>query len=393
MKIASKSTCTACSACINICSHHALEMKIDKDGYFYVLPIKEKCFECGLCSKVCPVVNPIKKSSCSSKFYACINRNIQFRKFSASGGVFSAIAEVILNRGGIVYGASISGLDIVHERVVSITELPQILGSKYQQGNLTDVYKQVKDDLLHGYEVLFSGVPCQVAGLKSFLRNTPQNKLYTVDVICGGFSTMLPMINLKNTGLYKAIHSFRNKDNGWKSTSFQYDLRLIRSDNTIEDLGSDNLVLKSFSSKLLKRDSCCSCRFTSPNRQSDVTIGDFWGDRRFLQFHHEGLSVMAIHNPDVLSLIDNCNFEKYSVSIDEVTRQNPHYYWTRYPLIKHLISRKIVLWAIKNNKYNVTNYCLDNNSIVGIFIRLYLKVVSIIFMQHKYRKIVKDCKF
>lgn len=240
-KLASKSTCTACMACIDSCAHKALTYEIDKFGYFEIIADIQKCVNCELCSKHCPVLNPpinaVKYLEC---FSAWSNKDEQRRK-SASGGAFAAIAYEIIKRGGIVYGATIEGLNIRHKRIDKIENLHLLQGSKYQPSILVDIYKSVKADLKSGRLVLFSGLGCQVYGLLSFLENTVYENLFTIDNICGGVATMSPMMNLSKENKYSSIVSFRDKENGWKSHKFEYQLKMLSINGQVENLSSQNM--------------------------------------------------------------------------------------------------------------------------------------------------------
>lgn len=365
--------CCGCAACVTACSHGALAMVIDANGYFKVETDPQRCTHCTLCERVCPILKTESSTIHDSRYYACWNEDDDLRRQSASGGAFSALASAFLRQGGIVYGAAIDGFDIVHCRVDSLSELPPLLGSKYQPGNLTGVYAQVRKDLLAGKSVLFSGMSCQVAGLKSYLGKSDSNRLYTIDTICGGFSTMLPILALKSTGKYRGIHSFRDKDNGWRSTGFRYCLKMDSTDGSIDNLGLDNMVLNTFSSKLLKRASCLNCQFTSPGRRSDATIGDFWGDKRFTRQHHGGLSIIAIHSDRIRTLLRQSPLHIEEIALDELTRSNHNYYWTRYPLIRKFLSRKLALWAMRNKHWGLARHLMRPKSLAGILMSLYLK--------------------
>lgn len=373
-KLPKTDDCTACSACVTACAHKALELALNKNGYFEVITDSSKCTNCGLCEKVSPVLRPIKKTEYGTTYYACWNTNSEVREKSASGGAFSALALYVLNQGGIVYGAAISGFDIVHKRIDNISALSEILGSKYQQGNICGIYKQVRQDLLKGKIVLFSGMACQIAGLISYLGTTEHSNLFTVDTICGGFSTVLPMLCLKDSGKYNGIYSFRDKNDGWSSVGFKYNLRMQKCDGSIEDLKLDNLVLNTFSSKLLKRGSCCNCAFTSPYRQSDVTIGDFWGDQRFKVQHSNGLSVIAIHSKRIMEIIKGAPLHIEPITFDELISSNHNYYWTRFPLVRFFISRKLALWALRSRKTRIAAWQIKPKSLAGICMSVYLKL-------------------
>ena len=381
MNIASPKNCTACMACTEICAHQALSCQLDRNGYFRIRFDKNACINCGLCTKVCPITNPLKPILTSSVPFATWNNDETLRTKSASGGAFSAIAAAILKKGGVVYGATISGFKIVHKRITTQAELLALLGSKYQQSDMTGIYKQIRHDLKDGKLVLFSGLACQVAGLNAFLRNTDRSLLYTIDTICGGLSTQLPMLNLQKCGRYTAIHSFRDKSgvNGWQSIGFRYSLKMQRPDATIEDLGLNNLVLNTFSSKLLKRSSCLDCKFTGQNRASDCTIGDFWGDTRFVEQHKNGVSLLILHNKRIQPLIEESELSLSKIRYEDFIPWNHNYIWTKQPLIRYFISRKIALWAMRNSHWHLAQHLMRPKSIAGFFMRLYLKVNNIMY--------------
>lgn len=374
MKLASPKECTGCMACIDACSHTILKATIDANGYYAIAPDSEKqCVECGRCSKVCPVLNRTQVTG-KSVPYAAWNMDSEQRRQSASGGIFAALASSIIRKGGSVYGAAIEGFDVKHLRITDEKELHRLQGSKYQHSDMTGIYRLVQNDLRQGMYVLFSGLGCQVAGLLSFLGKTNKEKLYTIDTICGGLSTMLPMLHLKETGQYKGIFSFRDKENGWQSKGFRYSLKMVRKDGSVENLRLDNLVLNTFSSKLLKRSSCLDCKFVGLHRNSDCTVGDFWGDESFREQHHEGLSVLITHNDRIMSLIKETPIDTRLVSWKNVVTDNRNIYWTHYPLIRYFFSRKKALRAMREKDYVTANKQMSPWSFPGLLLRIYLKI-------------------
>ena len=169
MKLASYIECSACMACVDTCHHNALTVEIDIDGFFTIAKHTDACTNCGLCSKVCPVISPLQtdhKDVNSSYPYAAWCEDSVLRGMAASGGAFAAMAKAFLKSGGIVYGAAIDGFDVKHKRVDHIDDLLSILGSKYQHSKMQGVYTSVRDDLRAGRKVLFSGLSCQIAGIK-----------------------------------------------------------------------------------------------------------------------------------------------------------------------------------------------------------------------------------
>lgn len=377
MRIAPPDKCTACMACVDVCNWHVLDATMDEDGYYRIVATHlEACTECGMCTKVCPVLDPIKDIKEEQHPYAAWNTNQRQRERSASGGAFAALAATILKQQGVVYGAAIEGFNVVHHRVSSLKDLPTLQGTKYQASNLTDIYKEVRKDVRSGKPVLFSGLGCQVAGLMKFIGRTPHDNLFTLDVICGGISTMLPMLRLKATGKYTGIDSFRNKERGWKSEGFRYDLRLVRKDGSTEDLGSDNLVLATFSSKALKRDSCMDCQFTTPHRCSDATIGDFWGDHAFPQEHPNGLSVLVLHNQRLDAIIKQSELQTKAIKASDFIRRNHNYDWGKSLQFLFAPIKRQALKAIRQNQLTKAASLLKGKNLyfIGKVDYLYRKV-------------------
>ena len=186
INIKDKSKCCGCSGCMNICPKNAIIMKEDKNGFKYPIVDKEKCINCGLCEKVCPILNNKKEQQKEIKAYACYNKNIEERLKSSSGGIFILLAKEILKRNGIVFGAAFDeNFNVKHISIDNEKDIEKLMGSKYVQSNMGKVYKEVKEFLENGKYILFSGTPCQIEGLKKFLKKD-YDKLYTQDIICHG---------------------------------------------------------------------------------------------------------------------------------------------------------------------------------------------------------------
>ncbi len=226
-KICDFSTCTGCRACEQSCPKKAITFREDIKGFLYPVINQELCIDCGVCKKNC-VVHEQHKWDEKGEVYACWNRNRKMRRESTSGGVFRLLGEKMLKQGGVVYGAAFDQNFVVrHKRIDNIKELPVLLGSKYVQSDLGSVYLDVKKDLEDGKGVLFSGVPCQVAGLKNYLKKEYDN-LLCVDILCHGvpsplvFRDYLQYMQKCYQSKIKKIN-FRYKKPGWTVFSMRID--------------------------------------------------------------------------------------------------------------------------------------------------------------------------
>lgn len=372
--------CCGCMTCLDACKFNALSYYIDKNGFIAINLNKENCINCKMCVRSCPGINPPQLSNnfSLSSPYGAWNKNLSQREKSSSGGVFIALATTFINEhSGVVYGAAIDGFDIKHIRVDKTEDLWKLQGSKYQHSISKGIYQSVQSDLLAGKKVLFSGLGCQINGLYLFLRKIPTQNLYTIDTICGGLSTLLPMLNLKNTGNYRAIKSFRDKENGWKSIGYQYCLKMFNQEGKEVNLGQDNLVLKSFSSAILKRNSCLNCKFIGLHRKSDCTIGDFWKDEQFKSQHYNGLSVIITHNSRLDFLLKSRNINCQKTKWENIMRGNPNLYCANKKIIRKFISRKLALWSIRHNlPENFIKKLIGYDSLYAIELKVFNRIID-----------------
>lgn len=185
INIHKETSCCGCAACANVCTRQAITMQRDKKGFLYPVIEAGKCNNCGLCEKICPMLNG-NEERIPVHTFALKNKNEAVRMQSSSGGLFTILAEGILRENGVVYGAVFNEeWNVIHTRIDSTEELHRLRGSKYVQSVIGDIFKQVREDLKANKKVLFSGSPCQVAGLNAFLRKEYDN-LTTVDFVCHG---------------------------------------------------------------------------------------------------------------------------------------------------------------------------------------------------------------
>ena len=274
-----KALCCGCTACEQICPKHCIVMQNDEEGFAYPIIDLEMCVNCGMCEKVCPIINN-KKWKNDPKGYASYNKDEEDRKHSSSGGVFSLLARQILLDGGIVFGAVMSEdcRRVQHISIANIEDLTYLQGSKYVQSEIGKTYIETKEYLQKGKKVLFSGTPCEIAGLKTFLQRNYEN-LFCMDVVCHGVpSTKVweKYIDYREQCAGSNVKRvfFRNKQWGWKKFSILFEF----SNNTLykSDLTKD-MFMRMFLQNLCLRPSCYECVFKGKKRNSDITLADFWG--------------------------------------------------------------------------------------------------------------------
>lgn len=283
IEIKNPTDCCGCTACASICTHRAITMHPDLKGFSYPVIDSSICVDCGLCNKVCPQINAKRLLATSSpKCFAFRTGNSQILENSSSGGAFYELASYVIKNNGVVCGVKYDeNMIVTHSFATTIEELKQMQGSKYVQSNLANVYSKIKQLLKERIFVLFTGTPCQVAGLRLFLRKAYSN-LLTVDLICHSvpspmiFKEYVELVERKNKKKLVSI-KMRDKQKGWNHR-FYY--RYIFLDGT--SIGSDMLNCEHWGriyfSGLITRPSCEKCKFTSYERVGDLTIADYWDD-------------------------------------------------------------------------------------------------------------------
>lgn len=329
LEIKDKSKCCGCTACENKCPQNAIKMIEDETGFKYPVVEEKKCIKCGLCEKVCPIVNN-KKIENSPVAYACINKNDEVRKESSSGGIFSLIADWILEQKGIVFGAAFDEkFELCHIYVERKEELYKLRTSKYFQSYINDSYKKAKAFLNMGKLVLFTGTPCQIEGLKTYLNKEYEN-LYTQDIICHGVPSpkvwrKYKEFRKRKDGKTPKSINFRNKDKGWNTFSLKFEY-----DNTeYSKTQNEDIFMKAFLNDLCLRASCYNCSFKKYNRLSDITLADFWGiqniDRNMDD--DKGTSLVIVNSDKGQQLFEkiknNCIVK--DVDLDKSIEYNPSF--------------------------------------------------------------------
>ncbi|SHE69663.1 4Fe-4S dicluster domain-containing protein [Mariniphaga anaerophila] len=351
--LASKSECTGCMVCADACNFDAIDIKLQKDGHYYPKINTDICTQCGLCTKACPVVSNFeyKSEKDISKPFAAWAKNDEIRINSASGGVFAAIAEAIIKEGGVVAGATMDGLNVKHILIDNIEDIERLQGSKYQQSNTVGIYRDTFNYLKREKTVLFSGVPCQVAGILNYLKNKKfSGKLFTVDMVCGGVPSFLLVDSfIKSHPNVEKIISYRNKKNGWHSKNYRYELTFYSDKNSCSD--KNNLIIKGFSSALTNRDSCSQCRYSHHNRKSDITLADFWGLKDYPEEHYKGVSLAITHSVEGKQLLANSNITFHKTAWKKCIPYNPRIIYGKRPFHRIHPARIFMPFLFKNLKY------------------------------------------
>lgn len=321
--------CTGCSACANICPKHCIKMVHDNEGFMRPEIDQNVCVKCEKCRSICPVCNHPVDDKRKPDVYAVQNIDDQEREKSSSGAVFPLLAEYVLDQNGVVFGAGYNNrLEVVHKACVSMDELEALKGSKYVQSDIGDCYRKAKEYLDARRTVLFTGTPCQIAGLHSFLQKEYSN-LFTQDLICHGVPS--PFIwrkyldyREKTEGSDALFASFRNKDKGWRVFSLFIE---FKNKSIYKETLFNDMYLLMFLKNICLRKSCEHCAFKDIHRQSDITLADLWGLKTILPEWDDdkGTSLVMIHTKKGKELLNNISnkIKLQSIEYDIAVKSNP----------------------------------------------------------------------
>ena len=309
IRLASTEQCTGCKACQAICPNGAIQMQVSSEGFSYPKIVNSKCIECHSCERICPVLKkPEKEGKLQSIFAAKLTDTIQ-REKSSSGGVFSALAEFVLENSGTVYGCAFNEkLEAEQVKVETHKKLDSLYGSKYVQSDMKKVYGSIKEDLSYGRMALFVGTPCQVDAVKSFIeeKSLPTDNFYCAALICHGvpspmvWQDYLDVLKEEN-GERPGFAKFRGKEDGWHARI------AIRYFNKDKNPVKDPRFTEMFLSNRILRKGCYNCRYTTPYRTADLTLGDFWGieNTEYKQLDDDmGTSLILCHSDKGQWLLD-----------------------------------------------------------------------------------------
>lgn len=386
-EIVSKEKCNGCHACSSVCPKNSITMQVDKEGFWYPKINQKTCIDCGLCAKTCPVNNPVKvnREEKDVLAYAVKNKDEIIRLKSSSGGMFTVLAKAVLDKGGVVFGAAFDkDFNVYHTYVTTEEDLEKFRGSKYVQSRIGDSYLKAEEFLKQGRYVLFTGTPCQVGGLKAYLKKEYPN-LYTQDIICHGVpSPKVWQVYLKFAVKDKKIKevSFRDKENGWDGFLFK-----ITFDSGEElKTNSTSGYMKAFVYDYCLRNSCYQCSFKSSVRCSDFTIADYWGVNGIHpEFNdNKGTSLVFVNSMKASELFEQLkdNFDYILTDKEHAIKHNPYMVasvkrpWQREKYIQKINAKdfdEITSWTFGDPE-NLKNSSLVRR-IIGKIKRIVKKII------------------
>ena len=332
-EICNKAACTGCMACLNVCSHNAINVIADEEGFDRPHINEESCVDCGLCHKVCPI-NNYPDALEPLKVYSGWSADEVVRLSSSSGGAFTEIARPILEEGGVVFGCALDeNLHAVHIYVESMEELSQRLrGSKYVQSRIGDSYSQVKKFLKQGRMVLFSGTPCQIAGLRNYLGRDYDN-LITVDLICHGVPSPMIFEDYKKyisetQDMTISDVKFRCKKSSWIFYNMTVTGHVEKKASPSQYIGNyySDPYIRGFLRDYFLRPSCHQCRFTNIKRCGDFTVADWWGYRNNskedMDYEKKGVSLILCNSHKAVEISKSMKMLWRERTVEEAKKTN-----------------------------------------------------------------------
>lgn len=299
-----KEKCCGCNACVTICPKQCILMEEDEEGFLYPKINQELCIHCNRCQEVCPVIKNKRNENSEILCYAAYSKDEEIRKKSSSGGIFTELSKQVFLANGIVYGAGFTKeFEVEHQSSCSEIELSKLRGSKYVQSYIGNSYKEIKEKLEEGKFIYFSGTPCQVKGLYTYL-NKEYNNLVTQDIICHGVSS--PLVWRKYISKYSNLEkiSFRNKKFGWHYFSMYIK---DKKEKYIRRLNED-FFIRLFLDNTILRPICYNCPIKENGSWADITLADCWGSNKFckeMKDNDKGISLVIINSKQGKKLWNN----------------------------------------------------------------------------------------
>ena len=321
--------CTGCGACVQRCPKQCISWATKEFDFRYPRVDEATCINCGLCEKVCPIDKELKVPT-AQKAYAAVHKDSSVLEKSTSGGAFTALADTIFSQDGVVYGAAmLNGMQVKHIRTENRTAFAELRSSKYLQSDTGTTYQMVEQDLKQGKVVLYSGTPCQIDGLKCFLRKEYEN-LYTADIVCHGVGSQAYFDRYmefakERYGKIKALR-FRSKEYaGWSCGGGVVVVGTSNSEKKIPYRDFDNYYYSYFLSGDIYRKCCYSCKYANTKRVGDFSLGDYWGVEALnlpLQTEN-GCSLLLVNNERAKKLLETVvDLDKVETTIEQAAHCN-----------------------------------------------------------------------
>lgn len=398
-----KSECFGCEACIQVCKFNAIRMVEDDEGFRYPKIDNEACVECGMCKKVCPKDCMPKKNDTNKATYGGYHKNDDIRKDSTSGGAFTAILDAWCDKDYVIFGAVADGIEVYHKYVDDKKNAVIFRKSKYAQSRIGNSFEQAKQFLKDGKKVLFTGTPCQIAGLMSFMKNVDTSKLLTIEVICEGIPS--PLYIRKYKSYMESKHHSKLTELDYRHTgrglfrwtnSGKWDFQIMKTGfengKSVKKDRWGNPFWSIWLKHLMSRPSCYECKFTTKERVADISLGDLWGvhlycpdlygknggaslivcnsenGKKALEAAKDNLvgrdlkfeDALRYQSPMRKSIDTNCDRELFLNDLKTLDYKSICKKWSTKPTLKLLWSKyvwgnrqKIVYWKLKN-KFSIS---------------------------------------
>ena len=316
--------CCGCAACSNACPKQCLEMLPNNDGFSYPIVDLAMCVDCGLCDKVCPVLHPFSEKEPVTTI-AAINKNDEVRRRSSSGGFFYALAELVISRNGVVFGASFDEhWNVCIDYTDNMEEVKNFQGAKYVQAEIGKSYIQVRTYLKEGRWVLYTGLPCQISGLKHYLNHDYEN-LITAECVCHSVPSpkvWRSYLNSVSEGRTIKDINFRNKDKGWSHYGYQMVINFENGESF--KASSSNVYIQGLVHNLTVRPSCAQCTAKNGRSRADYSMGDYWGvwDLQPKMDDNNGTSIVVVQTRKAVDLLSKLNVNVESANLEGARKYN-----------------------------------------------------------------------
>lgn len=384
INITDKSKCCGCSACGQICPKQCINFEEDNEGFLYPKINSSDCIQCNLCEKVCPIITS-QNSNVPLKVFAFKHKDIHTREQSSSGGFFIAVAEKILSENGIIFGAAFDqNWEVKHRYIDNIADITHLMRSKYVQSKIGKAYKDAETFLKQGRKVLFTGTPCQIAGLYRYLHKKYIN-LVTLDFICHGVPSPKVWRSYLDEEIIKQ-HSSRTQNTNTKINSINF--REKGSNKyTWEKFGfvisgicngkekillsskfNENPYMKGFLANIYLRPSCYNCQFKESRSNSDITMADFWGIKTEapLFYDNSGISCVIINSKTGLNNLPEGEFQDSNI---EIVKKLNHAYQESVKCP----SNRNLFFTLLNSSHSV-EHSVNKCTHIPIYKRVYKKI-------------------